>query len=322
MPATSPFPASGGIDYSSGVARYMDGKPVPGLSNTTAGTPGASTSSATKVGAASKIPQPGINNQYPASIERANSDYSSLMDQYSKLLGQVGAPVDNLAAQYQSTLNSPIPAVKANYQNSPNVANSLSNLSDLTANGGYTPQGIADLRERGVSPIRSVYSSAQQGIDRAKRLQGGYSPNYTAATAKLTRGMSDAVSSGVQNVNAGIAQNVASNRLQAAPAYASASATDAGARNQNEQYNSGVENTTNQFNAQNRQNTLSSLQQLYNSGTGNKLEILNMMRQLYGTTPANPALYGQQAATQTGLDLQNKQINNNASSTLINSYRN
>lgn len=269
----------------------------------------------------SKIPQPTLNNQFPKSIDQANTDYTGLMKQYGDLLGSVNGPTNQLAAQYQSNLNSPIPAVRANYQATPDVANSLSNLSDLTQTGGYTPQGIADLRERGVSPIRSVYSSAQQGIDRAKQLGGGYSPNYTAATAKLTRGLSDAVSSGVQNVNAGIAQNVASNKLQAAPAYASASATDSTSRNANETYNSGVENSTNQFNAQNKQQTLSSLAQLYQSGTGNKLEILNAMRALYGTTPAQPALYGQQAATQTGLDLQNKQINNNASSTLINAYR-
>ena len=319
MPPTSPFPASGGIDYSTGVARYMDGTPVAGLSG--AASPAKSTTASVSSSSSSKIPQPTLNNQFPQSIDRANQDYSGLMKQYQDLLGTVSGPVNSLANQYQSTLNSPIPAVKANFQETADVKGSLANLSDLSQTGGYTAQGIADLRERGVSPIRSVYSSAQQGIDRAKRLQGGYSPNYTAATAKLTRGLSDAVSSGVQNVNAGIAQNVASNRLQAAPAYASASATDAGARNQNEQYNSGVENSTNQFNASNKQQTLSSLAQLYKSGTGDKLEILNAMRALYGTTPAQPALYGQQAATQTGLDLQNKQINNNASSTLINAYR-
>lgn len=285
------------------------------------------------------IPQPTINNQFPQSIMGANADYSGLMSQYQDLLGKADNPINMLAGQYQSLFNKPpssfqpITPALVDYKKTADTTSSLANLKDLSATGGYSGADIANLRERAISPIRSVYSTAQQGIDRQKRLQGGYSPNYTAATAKLTRGLADSTANQMTNVNATIAQNVASNKLGIAPQYAGAAATEAAAGNRANEINSNAINQTNQFNSQGQTQAeqydtsakagmLSSLQQLYNSGTGNKLEILNAMRALYGTTPAQPALYGSQAATQTGLDLQNKQINNSASGALINSYRN
>jgi hypothetical protein len=99
----------------------------------------------------------------------------------------------------------------------------MQNFSELAATGGYSEQGKQDLRERGVSPIRSIYANANRDVDRQKALQGGYSPNYTAAKTKLARDLSQDIGDRVTSVNAGIAQNVASNRVGLAPGLASQS---------------------------------------------------------------------------------------------------
>lgn len=270
----------------------------------------------------------------------APSQYDLLMKQYNDLLAAPSGSA-NLTAQYNQLYNAPpitsqpisaapVAAKTTPYTQDPNVTSSISNLADLSQTGGYSASGIADLRARAVSPVRSVYASAQRNIDRAKVLQGGYSPNYTAATAKLTRGQSDAASSALTDANASIAQNVASNKLQIAPQYASASAQQNAARTATEQNNDQTVNDTNKFNssnatdaqkfnsssstqsqqfdATNKQNILQSLSALYKSGVGDKLAILDAMKQLYGQ--------------QGSLGLQNKGLDNLASATLINAYRN
>lgn len=79
--------------------------------------------------------------------------------------------------------------------------------------GGYSPEDLANIRARSVSPIRSVYSSARRDIDRQRALQGGYSPNRTAALAKMAREQSYATSDASTNVEAAIAQMVQQGKL-------------------------------------------------------------------------------------------------------------
>ena len=99
----------------------------------------------------------------------------------------------------------------------------MQNFSELAATGGYSEQDKSQLRERGVSPIRSIYASANRDVDRQKAIQGGYSPNYGAVKAKMARDLSQDIGDRVTAVNAGIAQNVAQNRVSLAPALASQS---------------------------------------------------------------------------------------------------
>lgn len=78
--------------------------------------------------------------------------------------------------------------------------------------GGFSPQDIQDLRARAIAPTRAVYANAQSNIDRQRSLQG-YSPNYTAATAKLTRDLANSTSDANVNANASIAQAVQQGKL-------------------------------------------------------------------------------------------------------------
>jgi len=72
--------------------------------------------------------------------------------------------------------------------------------------GGYSDEDLANIRSRAVSPIRSMYASAREGVERNKALSGGYSPNYNAAMAKMTREASQAGADATTNAEAQIAQ--------------------------------------------------------------------------------------------------------------------
>src|SRR5438093_3530252 len=88
----------------------------------------------------------------------------------------------------------------------------MSDYNQFAQTGGFSPQAIQDIRARAIAPTRAVYANAQSNIDRQRALQG-YSPNYTAATAHLTRGLSDAISDANVNANASIAQLIQQGKL-------------------------------------------------------------------------------------------------------------
>lgn len=141
-----------------------------------------------------KVPQsqlggiPGAYGLYNTAVEQQAGDYGNIMQGYK-----------NLA-------NGP----------------AMQNLGELASTGGYSEADKANLRERGISPIRSIYAGANRDVDRQKAIQGGYSPNYGAVKTKLARDLSSQIGDQVTNVNAGIAQNVAQNRVGLAGTYANA----------------------------------------------------------------------------------------------------
>ncbi len=240
----------------------------------------------------------GNPSTFTAAANTQASDYDTIMQGYK----------DVLAKQAQNPLFfSPVKPTTSNYQQSGDVTSSLANLKDLSITGGYSPQGIADLRARGIAPTRSIYANAQQNMERQKALAGGYSPNFNAAQAQLARDESDKIAGINTDVNAGIAQNVATNRIAAATPYASASSTANAAQTASDARNADIFNTVGMFNAD---GTLRS--QMFNRG--NQTAALQGMTSLYGTTPALTSTFGNQVtnAAQLGQGQQviNQQKNN------------
>jgi hypothetical protein len=127
---------------------------------------------------------------------------------YNTAVGQQATDYGNIMKGYQNLSSSP------GYQNTANLAQT----------GGYSDADQAAIRERGISPIRSIYASAQQNVDRNKALQGGYSPNYGAVQAKMSRDMSTQIGDQTTKVNADLAQNIAQNKMQMAPQFAAQAA--------------------------------------------------------------------------------------------------
>lgn len=236
-----------------------------------------------------------VNNAYGAydtSVRQGSQDYDKIMEMYKNFLSgsQIYSPqkfqqstytplaaptpirgaerIDPQQAQFKPmelTPFNPGPSPErmvvtgATYQQNPDVIAGLSRLKNLVDTGGYTPEGIADIRERGISPIRSVYANAQRNVDRSRALSGGYSPNFNAVSAKMAREMADVVGNQTTNVNAGIAQNVAANKLSAAPAYSAAAQAQSELQNLIERENAAAKmrigefnaNATNQYNQRN-----------------------------------------------------------------------
>lgn len=98
------------------------------------------------------------------------------------------------------------------------------NIAGLAQTGGYSPTDISNIRERGISPIRSIYAGAQREMERGRALQGGYSPNLPAVRAKMAREMSESISGRTTDINAQLAQQIAQNRMEMASPYMQATA--------------------------------------------------------------------------------------------------
>lgn len=216
------------------------------------------------------------NGLYNQGVQQNAEDYSSIMQGYKDLQ----AKASSIPTQVQPTFST--------YSQSGDTSAALSNLKDLSANGGYDAQGISDLRARAISPIRSIYSSAQEGLNRNKRLQGGYSPNFAAASTKLARDESNQIGTQVTNANAALAQQIAQNRLQAAPQYGSLAAGQSDLANQIAGHNADTANQVGEFNTSTQQNQ-----------NDLALKALQGQSSLYGTTPALANLFGTQALQQT-----------------------
>jgi len=225
--------------------------------------------------------QYGLYNQ---GVKQQAEDYSGIMQGFKDLYAKAASmPQMSAASQYTPQA--------ASYAPSQNYTTSLANMKNLADTGGYSAQDIADLRARGISPIRSVYANAQRNIDRQRSLQGGYSPNYTAATAKMTRDLSDQIAGATQNVNAGIAERVAQNRIGLAPQLTSTTAQQSDVANRMASEAANVANQGNMFNLE-----MPFKVGQYNQGVSDAaLRALQGRTSLYGTTPALSSLFGNQA---------------------------
>jgi hypothetical protein len=261
----------------------------------------------------------GNPNSFTSAADQQAGDYDKIMGMY----GDIYNKNNNNPLRAQSVGISSIAPQLTQYSRSADVGSALSNLKDLSETGGYSTQGIADLRARGISPIRSIYGTAQRNLDRSRALSGGYSPNYGAVSAKMARDEASSIGNAISNVNAGIAQNVASNRLSAAPNYASAAEGENAARTASEQKNADVINQINEYNANNSLDT-----QKFNSSqnlaaqTGQRnsqLGAVEGMRSLYGTTPALTNTFGNQVVQAAQLGQGQQQINSQRQNAVNNS---
>lgn len=169
------------------------------------------------------------------------------------------------------------------YASSPDVSSALSNLHNFSDTGGYSEGDVKNIRERGISPIRSVYANANENLKRHLAISGGYSPGYAAAVAKMARDSSQQISDTTGNVNAQLAQNIATNKLSGSQAYGNLASSESGRNFDASQFNEGQKN-----NYLNRD-----------------LSINDAKRGLYGTTPALADMFSRNA-------LQAAQLNENS----------
>lgn len=237
-----------------------------------------------------------LQNQYKVYNSAVNTqahDYDTLQQGYNQLfnkaMGDMNNPANTLkpAGQYTPSLY--------NYTPSADYQNAFGLQKGLAETGGLTSADQANLRERGISPIRAVYANANRDIDRQRVLQGGFSPNYTASKAKLSRDLSQSIADQTTNVNAEIAKMVQSGKLQATPQLLQAAQSENALQNQYGSANADRQNQASQFNLELPLKYSSANIQNQGNLFNNALEALRGQTSLYGTTPALSSLFGQQA---------------------------
>lgn len=255
------------------------------------GKPGLPGLGGTPIAPKSPLYEFGSPNTFSTAVGQQAGDYDRIMDTYKQL------------GTRQSTFNPLTPQLAPDYAQSADTASAIGSLKNLTDTGGYSKEGIADLRARGIAPIRSIYSSAQRNMERQKNLSGGYAPGFGASQSKLAREQADQLGKITTDVNANIAENVARNRLTASGQYAGASQNEDRARMAREEANTNIINEINKINESIRL-------QVQAANNQNLLSSAEGMKSLYGTTPALAQMFGQQVAEATQLGQNQQQINN------------
>lgn len=246
---------------------------------------------------------PSVLGAYGSAVKTQGSDYDSIMNA--------------LRAQYtNSQFNPPAPITSSsvapiNYSTSPDVASTISSLKNFATNGGYSDADIANIRARDISPIRSIYASAQNGLARSKVLNNGYSPNYGAVEAKLARDAADQIGATTTNANAGIAEQVQQGKLAALNPLASLTSSE-------EANNLNVAKTNADITSQNAGRNLSTSEFNTNTAQQNQarqLQILQQQQSLYGTNPALVNTFGNQALNTQEMNQNQNQFNTKTAQT-------
>lgn len=254
------------------------------------GTYQISTGSPAKPAAAPNPTQPNYN-LYNTAVSTQAKDYGNIMDLYNALASKAATPASDTDEDMYK------PQSYA-YKPSDQAMSSINNLQSLSQTGGYAPGDAANIRARAISPIRSIYSSAESNIDRNRTLRGS-STGYAATKAKLARDMSQQISDATTNAEASIAGDVARNKISITPSYASAVGAESSLANQYGRANTDATNEAAKYNA-----TVPLQYAKLNQGnTAETADVLGGMRSLYGTTPALSSLFGSQAMS--AAELQN-----------------
>lgn len=211
--------------------------------------------------------------RFQTAADKGNEDYGSIMGRYQAMLDD---PKNNVT-----------------YNRTPEIQKSMDTYRNFADTGGYSDADVRDLRERGVSPIRAVYANAQQGVNRQRALQGGYSPSYNATIAKMAREQAPQLANATTNVNAGLAEQIRNGRLAGASGLSQTGFADVDAAMKAMMANNA-----------NRNNTLSG------------------MTSLYGTTPGAANMFGNMALNSTGQQMNAQQMQQQLMEAIMNGQAN
>lgn len=269
-------------------------------------------------------PKPKGNEPYKASILQGGQDYDDIMERYRKIVDRGPDPNHGaLQGYYGGLINGPKYTPQTlKYQRGPELTKAFGNLSEYSRTGGLSGAEGAEIRARGISPIRATYANAQQNLNRSRSLGGGYSPNYAASTAKMSRDLSENLAGASTNVEAMLAEKRQQGRLSMSPQYA-----DFANRETNAMGNIDIQNEDNRLRAaemsrQTQAMGAQGLMGLYGTREDRELKALAGMSNMYGSAPGMAQLYGSQAMQQRGLDQNETQINNQSSQALMQAYNN
>lgn len=230
-----------------------------------------------------------IEGLYQKSLEQSAGDYDSIMGQWRNL--------PNQDLQY-SPLGAP---QQLGYNENSEFGNALSIYGNMASTGGYSGGDLQNIRERAISPIRSIYGNAMRNLSRQRALQGGYSPSYNATTAKMARDLSTQIGDITTNANAAIAQMVAEGKRAGAAGYAPLATHKMNMLAEIARMNAENTNRVNELNST-RQNETN----IFNANRD--VQAIQGQQQLYGTTPALANTFGNQVLSMADMISANEPV--------------
>lgn len=258
-------------------------------------------------------------NNYQNATGQAQGDYQGIMNSYQN----AGQNVPTPTAAPNINVGRVNPAV-ANYARSNELNNTMQGYGEMAKTGGYSDQAQADIRSRGISPIRSVYANAMSDIDRQRSLQGGYAPNAIAATEKMTRTLPGQLADATTNVNAQLAQMVQQGKLAGLGGMATTSMADNQMMNQmmsqnaERQQQAGTSNQNMEMQvAQLKQQGHSDFEARQLAANQQKLAATGGQASLYSSTPGMASMFGNQVLEGTGQRLSGEQLGVNANQNAV-----
>ena len=189
---------------------------------------------------------------------------------------------------------------------------SYGGFSEFANTGGFSEGDIANMRARGVSPVRAAYANAEREVGRQRSLQGGYSPNAIAAQVKMAREGGQAAADAIQNVEAGIAQQRQQGRLagltgmsgiegQRLGADVDLSKFNVGMDFEGQKYNADAQARAAAANASAGESAAYRALQARGADMDDRFRALGGMTSLLGTTPGMSNMFGSQVLQGVGL---------------------
>jgi hypothetical protein len=127
--------------------------------------------------------------------------------------------------------------------------------------------------------------------------------------AAMSRGQAQQISDVTTAANAGIAQNVAANKIAAGGEYSQAAAAANQAQTQANQFNASLTQQAAMENAQLKVQMDEFNKQMGFATTGQQLAAIGGQASLYGTTPALTSTFGNQVMAATGAGQNQQRIN-------------
>lgn len=234
------------------------------------------------------------NSQTTSPAENEMASFGKDMaSNYGRAVGQDAETYKNTMSGFQNY------AKNANFHFNPVAATTPKELTEgygylreaapgyreFAQTGGYSPADIQELRARGTAPIRSAYGNTMMELDRARSIGGaGGTPNYIAAASRAQRDMPGQMADAMTGVNAKLAEDIRSGRLSGLAGLSGIGSTmggmagdDANRTLQADLANQGADLQT--------QGMRDAAQRFGLSGQAS----------LYGTTPGQSSMFGNQA---------------------------
>lgn len=177
---------------------------------------------------------------------------------------------------------------------------SYGGFTNFSETGGYSAEDMQNLRARAASPIRASYANAERELQRQRSLQGGYAPNAIATLAKMAREQGQATSDAVQSIEGGIVDQRNRNMLSGLTGMSGIEGQRLDAQLQAGMFNAQQRAQAQAANLSAAERASASRSAASAASDANRMEALQGMRLLYGTTPGMSATFGNQAINTVG----------------------